>query len=36
LPGQRSAPGAISISLHRRICRLHRPHRHLHQPCCLL
>jgi hypothetical protein len=29
LPGWGSAPGAISISLH-------RPHRHLHQPCCLL
>jgi hypothetical protein len=33
LPGWGSAPGAISIGLHH---RLHRPHRHLHQPCCLL
>ena len=33
LPGWGSAPGAISIGLHR---RLHRPHCHLHQPCCLL
>jgi hypothetical protein len=32
LSGRGSAPGAISIGLH----RLHRPHRHLHQPCCLL
>jgi hypothetical protein len=36
LPGWGSAPGAISIGLHRRLCRLHRPHRHLYQPCCLL
>ena len=36
LPGRGSAPGAISIGLHRRLRRLHRPHRHLHQPCCLL
>jgi hypothetical protein len=36
LPGWGSAPGAISIGLHRRLHRLHRPHRHLHQPCCLL
>jgi hypothetical protein len=36
LPGQGSAPEAISIGLHRRLRCLHRPHRHLHQPCCLL
>jgi hypothetical protein len=36
LPGRGSAPGAISIGLHRRLRHLHRPHRHLHQPCCLL
>jgi hypothetical protein len=36
LPGQGSAPGAISICLHHRLRRLHRPHCHLHQPCCLL
>jgi hypothetical protein len=36
LPGRGSAPGAISIGLHHRLRRLHRPHRHLHQPCCLL
>ena len=36
LPGRGSAPGAISIGLHRRLRRLHRPLRHLHQPCCLL
>jgi hypothetical protein len=36
LLGQGSSPGAISIGLHRRLRRLHRPHRHLHQPCCLL
>jgi hypothetical protein len=36
LPGQGSAPGAISIGLHRRLRHLHRPHRLLHQPCCLL
>jgi hypothetical protein len=36
LPGQGSAPGTISIGLHRRLRRLHRPHCHLHQPCCLL
>jgi hypothetical protein len=36
LPGRGSAPGAVSIDLHRRLRRLHRPHRHLHQPCCLL
>jgi hypothetical protein len=36
LPGRESAPGAISIGLHHRLLRLHRPHRHLHQPCCLL
>jgi hypothetical protein len=36
LPGWGSAPGAISIGLHRRLRRLHRPHRHLRQPCCLL
>jgi hypothetical protein len=29
LPGRGSAPGAISISLHRRL-------RRLHQPCCFL
>jgi hypothetical protein len=33
LLGRGSAPGAISIGLHR---RLHRPHRHLHRRCCLL
>jgi hypothetical protein len=27
---------SVSIGLHRRLRRLHRPHRHLHQPCCLL
>jgi hypothetical protein len=27
-----SAPGAISIGLHRCLRHLHRPHRHLHQP----
>jgi hypothetical protein len=32
LPGRGSAPGAISIGLHHRLRRLHRPHRHLHQP----
>jgi hypothetical protein len=36
LPGRGSAPGAIPIGLHRRLCRLHRPHRHLHRRCCLL
>jgi hypothetical protein len=36
LPGQGSAPGAISIGLHHRLRRLHRPHRHLHRWCCLL
>ena len=36
LPGRGSAPGAISIDLHRHLRHLHRPHRHLHQPCCLL
>jgi hypothetical protein len=36
LPGRGSAPGAISISLHRRLHRLHRPHTHLHQSCYLL
>jgi hypothetical protein len=36
LLGRGSAPRAISIGLHRCLCRLHRPHRHLHQPCCLL
>jgi hypothetical protein len=36
LPGQGSAPGAISIGLHRHLHCLHRPHRHLHQPCRLL
>jgi hypothetical protein len=36
LPRQGSAPEAISISLHCRLRYLHRPHRHLHQPCCLL
>jgi hypothetical protein len=36
LPGRGSAPGAISIGLHRRLHHLHRPHRHLQQPCCLL
>jgi hypothetical protein len=35
LPGRGSAPGAVSIGLHRRLCRLHRPHRHLHHRCCL-
>jgi hypothetical protein len=34
LPGRGSTPGSISIGLHRRLRRLHRPHRHLHQPCC--
>jgi hypothetical protein len=29
LPGRGSAPGAISIGRHRRLRRLHRPHRHL-------
>jgi hypothetical protein len=32
LLGRGSAPGAISIGLHHRLRRLHRPHRHLHQP----
>jgi hypothetical protein len=32
LPGRESAPRAISIGLHRHLHRLHRPHRHLHQP----
>jgi hypothetical protein len=32
LPGQGSAPRAISIGLHRCLRRLHRPHHHLHQP----
>jgi hypothetical protein len=36
LPGRGSAPGAISIGLPCRLCRLHRPHRHLHHRCCLL
>jgi hypothetical protein len=36
LPGRGSALGAISIGLHRCLCHLHRPHRHLHQPCCPL
>jgi hypothetical protein len=36
LPGWGSAPGAVSIGLHRRLRRLHRPHRHLHCRCCLL
>jgi hypothetical protein len=36
LPGRGSAPRAISIGLHRHLRRLHRPHRHFHQPCCLL
>jgi hypothetical protein len=36
LPGRGSPPGAISIGLHRRLCRLHRLHHHLYQPCCLL
>jgi hypothetical protein len=36
LPGWGSAPGAISIGLHRCLYRLHWPYRHLHQPCCLL
>jgi hypothetical protein len=36
LLGWGSAPGAISIGLHRRLRHLHRPHRHLHQLCCLL
>jgi hypothetical protein len=35
LPGRGSAPGAISIGLHHRLRCLHRPHHHLHQPCCL-
>jgi hypothetical protein len=35
LSGWGSAPGAISISLHRCLCRLHRPHHHLHRCCCL-
>jgi hypothetical protein len=35
LPGQGSALGAISIGLHRRLRRLHRPHHHLHHRCCL-
>jgi hypothetical protein len=32
LLGWGSAPGAISIGLHRHLRRLDRPHRHLHQP----
>jgi hypothetical protein len=36
LPGWGSAPRAISIGLHHRLRCLHQPHRHLHQPCCLL
>jgi hypothetical protein len=28
-------PGAISIGLHRRLRRIHRPHHHLHHRCCL-
>jgi hypothetical protein len=36
LPGWGSAPGAISIGLHHRLRRLHRPHRYLHRRCCLL
>jgi hypothetical protein len=36
LLGWGSSPGAISISLHRRLRHLHRPHCHLHQHCCLL
>jgi hypothetical protein len=35
LPGRGSAPRAISIGLHLRLCRLHRPHCHLHRRCCL-
>jgi hypothetical protein len=35
LPGRESAPGAISIGLHRRLRRPHRPHRHLHHRCYL-
>jgi hypothetical protein len=35
LPRQGSALGAISIGLHRRLHRLHRPHHHLHRRCCL-
>jgi hypothetical protein len=35
LPRRGSAPGAISIGLHHRLRRLHRPHRHLHCRCCL-
>jgi hypothetical protein len=35
LPGRGIAPGAISIGLHRRLRRLHRPHRHLHRRCYL-
>jgi hypothetical protein len=35
LPGRGSAPGAISIGLHRHLRRFRRPHRHLHRCCCL-
>jgi hypothetical protein len=36
LPGRGSAPGAISVGLHRHLRRLHWPHRNLHRRCCLL
>jgi hypothetical protein len=36
LPGWGSSPEAISIGLHHCLRRLHQPHRHLHQLCCLL
>jgi hypothetical protein len=36
LSGRGSAPRVISIGLHHRLRHLYRPHRHLHQPCCLL
>jgi hypothetical protein len=35
LPGRGSDPRAVSIGLHHRLCRLRRPHRHLHRCCCL-
>ena len=35
LSGWGSAPEVISIGLHHRLRRLHRPHRNLHRCCCL-